>query len=123
MLNVCARVTDDMRRQAADKIGRGIGKTETPAENSRTTANRAMTDRKALRGKRRYWSSGFPGRIGEGRWAGRYTVKWPDGRKETRSVCAGTEEECEKLPAVPAAEMKAEAAAEKERLRAENKAG
>ena len=49
-------------------------------------------------------------------------MKWPDGRKETRSVYASTEEECEKLLAAMITEMKMEAAAERERLRAENRA-
>ena len=49
-------------------------------------------------------------------------MKWPDGRKETRSVYASTEEECEKLLEVMIIEMKTEVSAEKERLRTENKA-
>lgn len=50
-LNVYAHITDDMQRQAAAKIDRGIGKVEIPMENSHTTANCAMTDFKAQRGK------------------------------------------------------------------------
>ncbi len=122
-LNVYAHVTDDMQRQAADKIDRGIGKVETPTEKSQATANRAMTDFKAQRGKCRYWGSGFLGQIKGGRWAGRYTVKWSDGRKETRSVYADTEEECEKLLAEIITAMKTEVAAEKEQLRTENRVG
>ena len=122
-LNVYAHVTDDMQKQAATKIDQGIGKVEIPKENPQAVASRTMTDFKAQRGKRRYWGSGFLGQIKGGRWAGRYTVKWSDGRKETRSVYADTEEECEKLLATMITEMKTEVAAEKERLRAENKAG
>ena len=122
-LNVYAHVTDDMQKQAATKIDQGIGKVETSMEKSQTTANCAMTDFKAQRGKRRYWGSGFLGQIKGGRWAGRYTVKWSDGRKETRSVYADTEEECEKLLAEMITAMKMEVAAEKERLRTENRVG
>ena len=50
-------------------------------------------------------------------------ITWPDGRLETRKVYAATEEECERLLAIMIAEMRAEVAAEKERLRAESKAG
>ena len=121
-LNVYAHITDDMQRQAAAKIDRSIGKMGTPTESPQAKTNRAMTDFRPKRGKRRYWGSGFLGQVRGGRWAGRYTVKWPDGRKETRSVYASTEEECEKLLEVMITEMKTEVAAEKERLRTENKA-
>ena len=121
-LNVYAHVTDDMQRQAAAKIDRGIVKVETPAESSRAEVSRTMTDFKAQRGKHRYRGSGYLGQRKGGRWAGQYTIKWPDGRKVTRSVYASTEEECEKLLAEMITAMKMELAAEKERLRTENQA-
>ena len=122
MLNVYAHVTDDMQRQAAAKIGRGIGKVEISAENPQAVASRTLTDFKPKRGKRRYWGSGYLGQTKGGRWNGRYTVTWPDGTKRTRDIYADTAEECEKLLAVMITEMKTEVAAEKERLRAENRA-
>ena len=121
-LNVYAHVTDDMQKQAAAKIDRGIGKVEISAENPQATASRTMTDFKPKRGKRRYWGSGYLGQTKGGRWNGRYTVTWPDGTKCTRDIYADTEEECEKLLAVMITEMKTAVAAEKERLRAENRA-
>ena len=121
-LNVYAHVTDDMQRQAAAKIDRGIGKVEIPTENPQAVASRTMTDFKPKRGKRRYWGSGYLGQTRGGRWNGRYTVTWPDGTKRTRDIYTDTAEECEKLLAVMITEMKTEVAAEKERLRAENKA-
>ena len=81
-----------------------------------------VTDFKAQRGKHRYWGSGYLGQRKRGRWAGQYTIKWPDGSKVTRSVYASTEEECEKLLAEMITAMKTELAAEKERLRTENQA-
>ena len=60
-LNVYAHVTDDMQRQAAVKIDRGIGKVEPPAESLQTAAARTMTDFKPQRGKNRYWGSGYLG--------------------------------------------------------------
>ena len=122
-LNVYAHVTDDMQRQAAAKIDRCIGRAETSTESSQTTTSHTMTDFKPKRGKKRYWGSGYLGRTKGGRWNGRYTVAWPDGTKRTRDVYANTEEECEKLLATMIIEMKTEVAAEKDRLRAENKAG
>ena len=121
-LNVYAHVTDDMQKQAAAKIDRGIGKAEISAENPQAVASRTLTDFKPKRGKRRYWGSGYLGQTKGGRWNGRYTMTWPDGTKRTRDIYADSEEECEKLLAVMITEMKAEVAAEKERLRAENKA-
>ena len=121
-LNVYAHVTDDMQKQAAAKIDRGIGKVEISAENPQAVASRTMTDFKPKRGKRRYWGSGYLGQTKGGRWNGRYTVTWPDGTKRTRDIYADTAEECEKLLAVMITEMKTEVAAEKERLRAENRA-
>ena len=121
-LNVYAHVTDDMQKQAAAKIDRGIGKVEISAENPRAVASRTLTDFKPKRGKRRYWGSGYLGQTKSGRWNGRYTVTWPDGTKRTRDIYADTAEECEKLLAVMITEMKTEVAAEKERLRAENRA-
>ena len=111
-----------MQRQAATKIDRGIGRAETPTESSQATTSHTMTDFKAQRGKRRYWGSGYLGRTKGGRWNGRYTVTWPDGTKRTRDIYADSEEECEKLLAVMITEMKTEVAAERERLRAENRA-
>ena len=111
-----------MQRQAAAKIDRGIGKVEIPTENPQAVASRTMTDFKPKRGKRRYWGSGYLGQTKGGRWNGRYTVTWPDGTKRTRDIYADTAEECEKLLAVMITERKTEVAAEKERLRAENRA-
>ena len=70
-LNVYAHVTDDMQRQAAAKIDRGIGKMETSTESPQAMTNRAMTDFRPKRGKRRYWGQRVPG-AGQGRpigWA------------------------------------------------------
>ena len=121
-LDTYTHVTDDMQKQAAAKIDRGIGKAEISAENPQAVASRTLTDFKPKRGKRRYWGSGYLGQTKGGRWNGRYTVTWPDGTKRTRGIYADTEEECEKLLAVMITEMKSEVAAEKERLRAENRA-
>ena len=121
-LNVYAHVTDDMQRHAAAKIDLGIGKVEPPAESPQTAAVRTMTDFKPQRGKNRYWGSGYLGQTKGGRWNGRYTVTWPDGTKRTRDIYAATKDECEQRLAVMITEMKREVAAEKERLRAGEKA-
>ena len=48
---------------------------------------------------------------------------WPDGKKHPRNVYAHSKEECERLLAEMIQEVKAEIAAEKERLNLSKKAG
>ena len=122
-LNIYAHVTDDMRRQAAAKINQGIGRAGTSSKCPTPTASHTMTDFKPKRGRNCYWGSGYLGQTKGGRWNGRYTVTWPDGTKRTRNIYAATKDECEKLLSAMIVEMKTEAAAEKEQLRAEGKAG
>lgn len=122
-LNIYAHITDDMQRRAAAKIDQGIGRAETPSDCPTTAASHTMTDFKPRRGKKRYWGSGYLGQTKGGRWNGRYTVTWPDGTKRTRNVYAATRDECERLLETMIVEMKTEAAAERERLKAEGEAG
>ena len=63
-----SKITDDMQRQAAGKIDRGIDKVTIPAVNPQTVASQPMTDFKLKRGKRRCWSSGYLGQTKGGRW-------------------------------------------------------
>lgn len=52
-------------------------------------------------------------------WSGRCTMKWPDGITRIRTISGKTEEECEEKLAKLIAEMKAEAAIEREQLKEE----
>lgn len=121
-LNVYAHVTSDMQRQAAAKIDQGIGKTEVTESTPVVEPTTTMTNFRPARERKRRWGTGSLSKNQNGQWVGRYTITWPDGRLETRKVNAGTEEECERLLAAMIADMKSEVAAEKERLRTENKA-
>ena len=121
-LNVYAHVTSDMQRQAAAKIDQGIGKTETTEFTPEMEPTATMTNFRPTRERKRRWGTGSLSRNQNGQWVGRYTITWPDGRLETRRVHADTEEECERLLAAMIADMKSEVAAEKERLRTEDKA-
>lgn len=76
----------------------------------------------AHKGQRRKAGTGCVTQINEKLWEGRYSPVWPDGKKHARNVYAHSEEECEKLLAEMIAEMKAEIAVEKERLKATPKA-
>ena len=121
-LNVYAHVTSDMQRQAAARIDRGIGKAETAESTPPAEPTTTMTNFRPARERKRRWGTGSLSRNQNGQWVGRYTITWPDGRLETRRVHAAIEEECERLLAAMIADMKAEVAAEKERLTAENSA-
>ena len=121
-LNIYAHVTDDMQRQAAAKIDRGIGKAEAAESAPPTEPKASMTDFQPTWKGRRRWGTGSLSQSKSGRWTGRCAITWPDGKLETRSVHADTEVECERLLAIMIAEMRAEVAAEKARLSAENRA-
>ena len=121
-LNVYAHVTDEMRRTAAVKIDQSIGKAE-PQEIETTPRKPAPSTFQARRGQRRKAGTGCVTQINEKLWEGRYSPVWPDGKKHARNVYAHSEEECENLLAELIAEMKTEISAEKERLKANPKAG
>ena len=121
-LNIYAHVTDDMQRQAAAKIDQGIGRAEAADSAPPAESNATMTDFQPTWKGRRRWGTGSLSQSKSGRWTGRCAITWPDGRLETQSVHADTEVECERLLAIMIAEMRAEVAAEKARLSAENRA-
>ena len=121
-LNVYAHVTDEMRRTAAIKIDRGIGKAD--LQGIETAPRKLVSSTfQAHKGQRRKAGTGCVTQINEKLWEGRYSPVWPDGKKHARNVYAHSEEECEKLLAELIAEMKAEISAEKEQLKATSKAG
>lgn len=123
-LNTYAHITDDMKRAAAEKIDKGILGVEPQNDIAAEKPKPVMTDFQPRHGKHRYWGSGYLGKPkGSNRWNGRYTIKRPDGRKETRHVHADTKEECEALLEKLVTEMKRELAAERQRLGNEAKAG
>lgn len=123
-LNVYAHITDEMRRKAAAKIDQGIGKADPPQTETNVAPQKpAPSTFQAHKGKRRKAGTGCVTQINDHLWEGRYSPVWPDGKKHPRNIYAHSEGECEKLLAEMIAEMKAEIAAEKERLRGAAKAG
>ena len=115
-LNIYAHVTDEMRRTAATKIDRGIGKAS-PQEIETAPRKPAPSTFQAYKGQRRKAGTGCITQINEKLWEGRYSPVWPDGKKRARNVFAHSEEECEKLLAELIAGMKAEINAAKEYLK------
>ena len=118
-LNIYAHVTDEMRRTAAAKIDRGIGKADPQTECQSAPRKPASSTFQAHKGQRRKAGTGCVTQINDHLWEGRYSPVWPDGKKHPRNVYTKTREECEQLLAEMILQMKAEIAAEKERLRLE----
>ena len=115
-LDIYAHITDDMQRAAAANIDRGIGKaapqedaSAAGQETAQPTAEKpGMTDFKPYMGLRRKPGTGCVSELNDHLFEGRYSPKWPDGKKHSRNVYAHTREECEEKLTVLIAEMKAE---------------
>ena len=69
-------------------------------------------------GRKRKSGTGCISEISDHLFEGRYSPKWPDGKKHARNVYAHTREECEEKLKVLIVEMKEEIA-EMQRLKAE----
>lgn len=127
-LDIYTHITDDMQRAAAENIDRGIGKAapqEDASEPGQETApaqaeKPRMTDFKPYIGRKRRSGTGCVSEINDHLFEGRYSPKWPDGKKHARNVYAHTREECEEKLKVLIVEMKAEIA-EAQRLMDEGK--
>ena len=123
-LNIYAHVTDEMRRTAAVKIDRGIGKaTPQRADNDAAPRKPAPSTFQPYKGQRRKPGTGCVSQVNDKLWEGRYSPIWPDGKKHPRNVYAHSKEECERLLAEMIQQVKAESAVEKERLNLSKKAG
>ena len=117
-LDIYTHITDDMQRAAAANIDRGIGKaapqeglSELGQETAPATAEKPrMTDFKPYVGRKRKSGTGCVSEINDHLFEGRYSPKWPDGKKHARNVYAHTREECEEKLKVLIMEMKTELA-------------
>ena len=115
-LDIYTHITDDMRLTAAANIDRGIGKaapqeglSEPGQETAPAQAEKPrMTDFKPYVGRKRRSGTGCVTEINDHLFEGRYSPKWPDGKKHARNVYAHTREECEEKLKVLIVEMKAE---------------
>ena len=117
-LDIYTHITDDMQRAAAASIDRGIGKAVPQEETSESGQETApaqaekprMTDFKPYVGRKRRSGTGCVSEINDHLFEGRYSPKWPDGKKHARNVYAHTREECEEKLKVLIIEMKTELA-------------
>ena len=115
-LDIYTHITDDMRLTAAANIDRCIGKAAPQDDTSEpgrktapaTTEKPSMTDFKPYVGRKRRSGTGCVSEINDHLFEGRYSPKWPDGKKHARNVYAHTCEECEEKLKVLIVEMKAE---------------
>ncbi len=69
-----------------------------------------MTDFKPYIGRKRRSGTGCVSEINDHLFEGRYSPKWPDGKKHSRNVYAHTREECEEKLKVLIIDMKTELA-------------
>ena len=117
-LDIYTHITDDMQRQAAANIDRGIGKAALPESGSapgqETVPGQCekpgMTDFQPVPRKQRRPGTGCITQKGPNLWEGRYSPTWIDGKKHARNVYAHTREECEEKLKVLIIEMKTELA-------------
>lgn len=121
-LNIYAHVTDEMRRTAAVKIEQGITGAVPQEKVDIAPKKPSPSTFQAYKGQRRKPGTGCISQITENLWEGRYSPVWPDGAKRPQNIYAHSREECESLLAEMIQQTKAEIAAEKERLRNEEKA-
>ena len=122
-LNIYSHITDNMRRQAAVRIDRGIGGTDAPMpeiESCKPTC--AVTDDTVQKefvpymGKIRKSGTGCIYQVSERLWEGSFSPRMPDGKRKKFNIYAETRAEVEaKLPEL-IAQVKADIAAEKTRL-------
>ena len=102
-LNIYTHVTDAMRQTAAAKIDRGIGKREPQGKSSsdgeslptRAGGTQSKAAFEPYKGKIRKPGTGCVTQINDHLCEGRYSPKWPDGKKHPRNIYARTESECE----------------------------
>ena len=116
-LDIYTHITDDMQRQAAANIDRGIGKAAPPESNSEPrevapgqSEKSGMTDFQPVPRKQRRPGTGCITQKSPNLWEGRYSPTWIDGKKHARNVYAHTREECEEKLKVLIIEMKTELA-------------
>lgn len=117
-LDIYTHITDDMQRQAAVNIDRGIGKAAPPESGSEPgqetdpgqSEKSGMTDFQPVPRKQRRPGTGCITQKSPNLWEGRYSPTWIDGKKHARNVYAHTREECEEKLKVLIIEMKTELA-------------
>ncbi len=118
-LNIYSHITDEMQKNAAQKIDQTIGAVtgvqatceEDAAETEQFTNNEQLAPFEPYKGVRRKPGTGCISQISETTWEGRYSPR-VHGKKITRNVYAHSLEECETKLAEMIREMKEEITAQ-----------
>ena len=111
-------LTEDGIAASAEPVP-GIKRLGQRLERTDRLRGKAADEKTCLRiGRKRRSGTGCVSEINDHLFEGRYSPKWPDGKKHARNVYAHTREECEEKLKVLIVEMKAEIA-EAQRLKAE----
>ena len=106
-----SHVTDQMRKQAAEKIDAGIGACEArdadlsrlPSQEGNGPASKAF---EPFKGTRRKPGTGCLHQINDHLWEGKYAPRGADGKRIYKNVYAPTKEECEEKLQALIVEMK-----------------
>ena len=123
-LDIYSHSTEEMKRNAAKKIERTIGRNESIKEEDEETPDQAskkpeMAKFEPTKSKYRKPGTGCITKINDNLYEGRYSPRLPNGKRISKNIYAKTREECETLLAELIKEMKAEIQAEKERIKQE----
>ena len=119
-LNIYSHVTDEMQKNAAQKIDQTIGAVtgvqatceENAAETGQSINKEELASFEPYKGVRRSPGTGCISQISETTWEGRYSPR-VNGKKITRNVYAHSLEECEVKLAEMIREMKEEITVQK----------
>ena len=112
-LDIYSHVTDLMQQQAAVRIDRQIGKTDTPMPTEEERANAQRVDFQPTPFKHRKSGTGGIYQLNDHLWEGKYSPRDAYGKRISCNVYAKTREECEEKLAVMIEEVKKEIAAAK----------
>lgn len=122
-LDIYLHSTHEMRRQAASKIDKGIGKNDGVSTEDEQTPDQDTNEPckpkfEAVQGKIRKPGTGCLYQVSDNLWEGSYFPKLPDGKRKKFNVYAKTREECEILLSEMIPKVKAEIAETKSKLKA-----
>ncbi len=105
-----------MRQNAAQNIDKEIAKAPSSEGPSDETPKSKSVDFVPVKPARRRPGTGCISQINDNLWEGRYSPKWPDGKKHSRNIYAHTREECEEKLKSLIPTMNAEIAAERAKV-------
>ena len=121
-IDIYSHITNTMQRQAAAKIDRQIGgtNTEIPSDEQQVRVDTDQPEIEPYKPKVRKSGTGCVTMINDRLFEGRYMPTNAYGKREAHNIYAKTREECEEKLAELIAKIKADIKAEKERLKTVN---